>query len=286
MTIGNPAQWGVDQLRSAVQAAEATGHMLHRPQESMQSDEPVIRRISVRDIETALSRGLDDFAANRTDVVFITLIYPLAGLLLAGLLLQERLLPLIFPLVSGFALVGPFAAAGLYEISRRRERGEPVTWSDAFKVTQRPSFGGVVLLGAILFGIFILWMLSAMAIYWLTFGGETPASLSAFIAQVLGTPRGWLLMGLGIGVGFVFAVIVLAISVVSFPLMLDRNVTVATAMRASVRVVMTNPVPMFLWGAIVAACLALGALPALLGLIIALPVLGHATWHLYRRAIA
>jgi uncharacterized membrane protein len=236
----------------------------------------------VADLGLALARGYDDFAAYRTDVIFLCVIYPLVGLVLARLAFGYDLLPLIFPLASGFALVGPFAAVGLNEMSRRREAGMAVAWADAFGVFGSPSFGAIVLLGLVLMAIFLLWLLAAEAIYQITLGPAPPASVGGFVYDVLATPAGWSMIGLGVGVGFLFALLALAISVVSFPLLLDREVGFDTAVLTSIRAVLTNPGPMTAWGLIVAGGLVIASIPFFLGLIIVMPVLGHATWHLYR----
>ena len=285
LTIRNPVEWGVDQLKHAAVAVEAAGRAGRRVRANLHSPAPAVARIGAADLWAALAAGFRDFAAFRTDVVFLCVLYPVAGLILARLAFGYHMLPLLFPLASGFALVGPFAAVGLYQMSRRREAGEETGWVDAFGVVRSPSFPAIVLLGLVLMAIFLLWLLAALKIYALTLGPASPASPAAFIRDVFTTHAGWILIGAGVGVGFLFAVLVLTISVVSFPLLLDRESGLDTAVLTSVRAVMANPGPMALWGLIVAAGLALGSLPFLLGLIIVMPVLGHATWHLYRRAV-
>ncbi|MEX2408486.1 MAG: DUF2189 domain-containing protein [Rhodovibrionaceae bacterium] len=264
---------------------KTAGHAVHVDDALRAREAPQVRKISFDDLKAALAKGVEDFGANRSDVIFLAVIYPIAGLLLARAAFNYEMLPMLFPLASGFALLGPVAAIGLYELSRRRERGLETSWSKAFAMVAAPSFGAIVALGLVLLGIFFLWLAAAQAIYQVTLGPELPASTSAFVAAVFTTGAGWAMILLGIGIGFLFAVIVLAISVVSFPLLIDRDVGLFTAIGTSLRAVRANPVPMAAWGLIVAGGLVLGSLPLLLGLIFVMPVLGHATWHLYRRVV-
>jgi uncharacterized membrane protein len=285
LTIRNPVEWGVDQMKHAAGAVEAAGRAGRRARENLHSPAPAVARITLADLREALARGLDDFAACRTDVVFLCLIYPILGLVLARLAFGYQMLPLLFPLASGFALVGPFAAIGLYEMSRRREQGAQIGWADAFGVVRSPSIAAIVLLGLLLMVIFLVWLGAAEAIYAATLGPAAPVSAAAFVREVFTTHAGWMLIGVGVGVGFLFALVVLAIGAVSFPLLLDRGSGLDTAILTSVRAVLANPGPMAVWGLIVAAGLVIGSIPFFLGLIVVMPVLGHATWHLYRRVV-
>jgi uncharacterized membrane protein len=246
---------------------------------------PPVRTIGLADLTDALRRGLDDFRALPSHAAFICLIYPLVALVLARVAMGAEVLPLLFPIAAGFALIGPLAAIGFYELSRQREQGRDVSWHDAFDVFHSPSFGAIAALGFLLLVIFFVWLAVAQAIYVANFGYVPAASMPDFLTRVLTTPAGWTLIVVGNGVGFLFAVVVLTISVVSFPLLLDRDVGAAVAVATSIRAVLANPVMMALWGLIVAALLVIGSLPFFFGLTIVLPVLGHATWHLYRKIV-
>jgi len=253
----------------------ASGHAVH----------PVVRHITPADLIYALSRGVDDFLAMPSHAIFLCVIYPLLGLWLISLASGYSMLPLAFPLAAGFALIGPIAAIGLYELSRRREAGLDVASSHAFDVWYSPSLGAIVLLGLLLMAIFLIWLAVAEAIYVANFGHAAPASVGQFASDVFTTPAGWRLIVVGTGVGFLFAVLALTIGAISFPLLLDRDVGAAVALFTSIRVVLANPLTMGLWGFIVAALLVIGSLPFFVGLAVVMPVLGHATWHLYRRVV-
>jgi len=246
---------------------------------------PVVRKITVADLKEALRKGLDDFWAMPTHVIFLSIIYPLIGILLARLTFSYSVLPMLFPLAAGFALVGPFAAIGLYELSRRREQNDDTAWEDALGVLQSRSLLGILALGGLLMFIFLVWLATAQALYVATFGYKPAATIPDFVDQLFTTRAGWTLMIVGNSIGFLFAALVLAISVVSFPLLLDRDVGAVVALITSVRAVLKNPVTMALWGLLVAALLVIGSLPLFLGLAVVLPVLGHATWHLYRHVV-
>ncbi|KAB2876459.1 MAG: DUF2189 domain-containing protein [Bauldia sp.] len=249
------------------------------------AETPTIRKVGPADLREALREGFADFAAMPTHLVFLGLIYPVIGLVIGRLVFGYEVLPLLFPLAAGFALIGPFAALGLYELSRRREAGLDTGWKHAFDVFRSPSFAAIAALGLLLVVIFLIWIAAANAIYVASFGYQPAASIPDFLDQVFNTPEGWRLIIVGNGVGLLFAVLVLLLSVVSFPLLLDRQVSPAVAMLTSVRAVLANPLAMTLWGVIVAAFLVVGMLPFFLGLAIIVPILGHATWHLYRKVV-
>jgi len=278
-TIGNPLSWTMGALGSAANYATVVAAP------ARDNAPPQVRKLAMGDLRTALRKGWEDLAAMRSDVMFACMLYPLMGAVLLALAAQGNLTHLLFPALSGFALVGPVAALGLYELSRRREAGLEVSWASMFDVLRSPRFPRIVMLALFNGVIFMAWLLLADAIHAMTLGPERPESLMALLTAAVTTPAGWAMTIIGTGVGFLLAVAVLAVSVVSFPLLLDRDVSLPVAVTTSVRVARENPQAIAAWGLIVALGLAIGILPFLLGLIVVLPVLGHATWHLYRAAV-
>ncbi|WP_421782079.1 DUF2189 domain-containing protein [Kiloniella litopenaei] len=246
---------------------------------------PKINKITVEDLMDVLAKGLNDFKHKPSHIVLLAIIYPIIGLLAARMTAGYDIIPLAFPIVSGFALLGPIAALGLYELSRRREKGMSLAWRHVFNICHSPAIGSISALGILLTVIFLVWLVTALALFKTIFGTTEITSIGAFISQVLTTPAGWNLILVGCGVGFVFAVVVLAISVISFPMLLDKDISAALAVQTSVKVVMTNPIPIAVWGAIVAGSMLVGSIPAFVGLCVVMPVLGHSTWHLYRKVV-
>ncbi len=246
--------------------------------------DPNVRLITTSDVWAALAQGIDDFRAMPTHYFFAIAIYPIVGIILFRLLFGYQLLPLIYPMAAGFALLGPFVAIGLYEMSRQRELGVDASPAQALDVLRRPGIDSILTLGMALGLLFVAWLYIANMMYVQIVGTE-PTSLSDFFRQVTGSGEGARLMIVGNLVGFLFALFVLVTTVVSFPLLVDRDVGAGAAVRTSIRASLENPIPIALWGLIVAFGLLLGALPFLFGLAIVLPVLGHATWHLYRKLV-
>jgi uncharacterized membrane protein len=248
--------------------------------------EPAVKTIGMASLRHAVVKGIEDFNAVPTFAVFLGIIYAVLGLILYRLSFGYGVLPLVYPMLAGFALLGPFAAIALYDLSRRREQGLDVSVWHLTEVFRSPSIGAIVRLGLVLTGIFFTWLAVAQVMYTQIMGGTVPASLSEFARQILTTPAGHQLIIVGNAVGVLFAVLVLVISVVSFPMLVDRNVSAAIAVRTSVRAVIASPLVMAAWGLFVAAALVVGGLPLFFGLAVVFPVLGHATWHLYRRTVS
>src|SRR5689334_8487959 len=230
-----------------------------------------IRSIGMSDLHRALKLGWEDFKAVPSHAIILCVIYPVLGLLIFRAAFGYAVIPLLFPLAAGFALLGPFAALGLYELSRRREQHQEASAWDALDVLRSPSFGAMLGLGTLLLALFVVWVATAQAIYTAVFGYGGASGFSDFITRVLTTPQGRWLIIVGCGVGFLFALVALCISVVSFPLMLDRHATAGEAMVTSIRAVLRNPVPMAAWGLIVAVLLVVGSLPFFLGLAVVIP---------------
>ena len=245
---------------------------------------PKIRQISIADVKDALKGGIDDFRAMPTHILFLGVVYAVLGIFLVRVTFNYGVLQLIFPLIAGFAIAGPFAAVGLYELSRRHEQGLDTGWWHMFDVIRSPSFGAILLFGLILLATFGIWLAVALKIYDLTFGAA-PTSMDQFLTELFTTAHGWGLIIAGNGIGAIFAVAVLVVSVVSLPMLVDRPVGFVTALATSVRAVTANPVPMVVWGLAVLGALLVGSIPFFIGLAIVLPVLGHATWHLYTKVV-
>lgn len=280
-TIGNPGSW-------LLQAFGGASHYAQDAVHEISGDafvHPTVKQIGIEDIGIALRKGVNDFAALRTEVLFIVILYPVIGLCLAAITFHRELLPLLFPLMSGFALFGPVAAVGLYEMSRRREKGESTSYRAAFRVMESPAIGAVLTIGFGLVLMFVAWMLTAYLIFTLTLGPEPPISVTLFLRDTFTTGAGWAMLIIGCAVGFMFAAATLAMTIVSIPLLVDRHVGVRVAITTSLELTRKNPLTVTVWGVIVAATLIVAMIPLFIGLILVFPILGHATWHLYRRAV-
>ncbi|HYZ48154.1 MAG TPA: DUF2189 domain-containing protein [Sphingomonas sp.] len=243
-----------------------------------------VRRISSSDVRESLAQGWDDFLSKRGDLIFIGILYPLIGLFAAIVAMQGPWLPLFMPVAAGISLLGPIAAIGFYELARRREQGLESDWSHFFDVRKRPAWESIIAVASVLIVVFAAWVAVAGMLYTLLIG-TAPESVRGFLATVFTTPEGWALIIVGNLIGLCFAALVLTISVVSMPLLVDHDVDARTAIDTSVKAVMANKAMMMLWGLAVAALLVIGSIPAFLGLAVVLPVLGYATWHLYRHLV-
>ena len=248
-------------------------------------DLPIVRTIFMSDVFDALRRGASDFWDKPSHYVMLVVIYPLVGIVLTVWMNGYHTWPLLYPLIGGFALIEPFAALGLYEISRRREQGLNTSWRYAFDALRSPAIGSIAALGAMLLVLLTLWLTAAQSLYEGMFSSSTPRTFGGLLSQVFNEPGGMTLLLVGSALGAVFALVTLCTTVIAFPLLLDRDVGAYVAVETSIRVVLRNPVPMIAWGIIVGAGLFLGSLPLFVGLALIIPIFGHATWHLYRKVI-
>lgn len=245
----------------------------------------LVRRITTSDLSWALATGWQDFRDKRGDLMFIGLIYPFICVLAVVVTFNEPLLPLLFPLVAGLSIAGPAVASGFYELARRKEEGLDSTWwhfLDPLKGRSREPLATLTVgLGA----VFVAWLVAAYAIYAATFGATTPLRVADIAGRLFTTSEGWSLIVLGNVAGLGFAIVTLIFSVASFPMVVDKPVDAVTAVRTSIAAFGRNPGVLLGWGLRVAALLALGLIPAAIGLAVVLPWLGYSTWHLYTRLV-
>lgn len=244
-----------------------------------------VQKIRVSDLLQSLREGIADFNARPSFGVFLTLVYPLFALLLTLVLTGENLLFLAFPMIAGLTLLGPMVSVAIFEMSRRRERGLDIGWRASFSFVHSSAFAPIVALSIVMAALYLAWLFMAEFIYFGLFTIDAPTSPAEFWTELMTTRRGGALIFYGNAVGLVFSITALAISVVAFPLLLDRPVTSISAVAVSIRAFAANSFVLILWGLIVAALLAIGSAVFLIGLAAVLPILGHATWHLYRRLI-
>lgn len=247
-------------------------------------DDPPVVALTVDDLSAALADGMRDFRAAPAFGLLVGIVYALGGNLLVAVFTAWDMLYLVYPMAAGFALVAPFAAVGIYESSRRLARGEDTSISaliGAVPPHARRELAYMALVTA--FGL-IVWIYAAGFLYALFFGMR-PVDYGDIVTAAVSTPRGIAFLMAGNAIGAVLATVIFSVSVVSYPFLLDRDRDFVTAMITSIRVVMASPLVLLGWGIYVATMLLVALLPMFLGLIVVLPWLGHASWHLYRRAV-
>ena len=258
--------------------------MASTPVASPMRDVPV-RTITENDLTQSLRDGYQDFLDKRGDLVFVGLLYPLIGICVALAANGGSVLPLLFPMLAGLSLLGPLVSTGFYQLAKRREAGLESSWWHFFDVFNSPSREAIILVGIMLMAIFGAWLVAAGITYSVFFGTKPPATIGVLLTQAFTTPQGWAMIIIGNAIGAVFAVIVLATSVVSLPMLIDKRIDAATAVRTSLKAFGQNRAILLRWGLRVGVLLVLGAIPILLGLAFVLPTLGYATWHLYTRLV-
>jgi uncharacterized membrane protein len=243
-----------------------------------------LRRLGFDDLKAVLRAGWSDFLAAPVFGVFFALVYVLAGWLIVYALTASGQLWWTLPAAAGFPILGPFIACGFYEISRRLQAGVPLDWPGVLGVILRQKDRQIPSIAAVIVVFFLFWNFLSHMIFALFMGLQVMTNITSSLA-VFATPNGLLMLTVGSIVGAGFAGVLFSLTVVSLPMLLDREVDFVTAMITSVSVVLNNPVVMLVWGVIIGLVLFVSMIPAFLGLFVALPVLGHATWHLYRRAL-
>lgn len=246
---------------------------------------PIVQDITYRDLRDVLRMGLADFLAAPLFGLFFGAIYAMGGLLLTAAVAWLGIYWLLYPLVIGFALIGPFVAAGLYDVSRRREKNQPLEWGPILSVVWYQRRRELGWMAFVMLFVFWIWMYQARTLFAVFFGFQGFATVDGFLSVLFATANGWMFLLVGHAVGAIIALVLFSLTVISCPLLLDRDVDFVTAMITSIRAVFQSPFVMLTWGLFVTASVVISALPGFLGLLISLPILGHATWHLYRRAV-
>lgn len=246
---------------------------------------PEVKRVDVSDLTEALGLAVNDMRRAPLMSLFFGVAYAVAGFFLSAMLLQQEVPYLIYPLAMGFALIAPFVGAGLYDISKRLEAGEQPTWDTVFNSMCLACRRDLRWMAFVTAFAFIIWMdIAAMITF--AFMGFSASSMTEFVREVFTTPNGLLFLGVGNAAGAIIATVVFSISVISFPMLYDRDVDFVTAMVSSVRLVLRNKLTMLAWGLTIGWMMVVSALSGFLAMVVILPLLGHATWHLYRRAVA
>jgi uncharacterized membrane protein len=247
--------------------------------------EPTVRAIGLADINEAWTQGLRDFRAAPAYGIVFGGFYAVGGIIIVVGLIALGLGHLAYPLAAAFAMIGPFAAVGLYEVSRRREAGLPLSWDAVLGAVFRHGNGQLAWMGLVTVLFFVVWMYLVQILVALFLGTHSFATFDDFLVALTMTPRGILFLLLGNAIGALLSIVLFSLTFVSFPLLLDRDVDVVTAMITSVRAVMASPLPAIGWAIVIVLLLIVACLPFFLGLFVVLPILGHTTWHLYRKIV-
>lgn len=243
-----------------------------------------IRALVPADLAASLRAGWQDLARAPAYGLFFSAVYVAGGWLLWWALTTTGQVWWTIPVTLGFPLLGPFIAVGFYEISRRLEAGQPLDWPGVLGVILRQKDRQIPPLAAVIVVFFLFWNFLAHMIFALFMGLQVMTNISTSYQAFL-TPNGLAMIAMGSVVGAAFSALLFSMTVVALPMLLDREVDFVTAMLTSLGVVARNPGVMLGWGLLIAVLLFVAMLPAFLGLFLVLPLLGHASWHLYRRAL-
>jgi uncharacterized membrane protein len=255
------------------------------PAQVEKASKPKVNKIEFQDITKSMRSGLRDFATAPQYGLFFGLAYAAFGWLLLYLLNTLDINYYVYPMATGFALLAPFVASGLYEVSHCLQEGKDLSWSCIFQSTKSAGGKDLSWMAVVTTFSYIIWLDIAVALYVIFFGMK-PVAFTELITAIMTTPSGMVFFLLGNIAGAVLAFIVFSITVVSMPLLFDKHVDFVTAMITSVKVVLENPRPMLLWAAIIGVLFALCILSMFVALIVVLPILGHTTWHIYKRSVS
>jgi uncharacterized membrane protein len=247
---------------------------------------PGVNSLTARDVRECLHLGFSDFARAPFIGLMLGAVFALIGVIIVLSLFASDAPWMAYPFAIGFPLVGPFAAAGIYEVSRVLERGDVPRWSAVISTMWAQRRRELSWMAFVMLFVFWVWMYQVRLLIALCLGLVSFASLQEFLTVLLTTEQGWIFLGVGHVVGGALALILFSITVFSMPLLMDRSLDIVTAMITSVKAVVASPVVMLGWGVIVTLTVLVACVPFFLGLLVVLPVLGHTTWHLYRRAIS
>lgn len=245
---------------------------------------PEVRQITREDIRVALRAGLTDFQRAPIYGLFFGAVFSIVGILIAFALFRGAASFWIFPVAAGFPLIGPFAAVGIYEVSRRLEAGEPVTWGAVLTAAFRQGNGQLPFFMVFAVFGFLVWIVLARVVFAVSFGTASVSNVMTSFGMFLTGP-GITMLVIGTVVGAALAALLFALTVVAVPMLMDRDIDVVTAMITSVRAVLENREAMIFWGLMIVAGTIVAMLPLFIGMIFVFPVLGHTSWHVYRCTI-
>jgi uncharacterized membrane protein len=246
---------------------------------------PKVNKVTAADISASLKAGFSDFLARPFMSGFFGLFYATFGILLVWTLVGFGKIWMIVPAVVAFPLVAPFAAAGLYEMSRRLQKREVFGWTDILTVMTNQRKREMGWMAFVTLFILWVWFYQFRTVLVIVLQNSSFSDLPGFLNTVFFTPAGWTFLAIGTCIGAVLSAVLFSVTVVAMPMLLERDIDFVSAMITSVRVVTENPMVMLTWAAIISVTMLLSLVPAFLGLIFTLPILGHTTWHLYQRAV-
>ena len=245
---------------------------------------PKVNKVTAEDITAALKAGFSDFLARPVMSGFFGLFYAVFGILFVWCLFWLGQVWMIIPAAIAFPLVAPFACAGLYEMSRRLEKGEGFGWAEILTVMANQRKREMGWMAFVTLFVLWIWFYQFRTVLVIVLKDASFSDLDGFVNTVLFTSEGWTFLAIGMCVGACLSAVLFTVTVVAMPMLLDRDIDFVSATITSVRVVVENPVVMLGWAAIITATILVSLVPAFLGLIFTLPILGHTTWHLYQRA--